>query len=317
MGGIAWSAGSSGSSGGTEQMGRALERRLPAELLGRFQIHLSWCQPAEPGKIQVLWCHMRHTHEAFRHLADGGWRRFHFLVFVSHMQAQGFIEYFDIPWSRCAVMPNAIEPVSVGEDRFEPIPDGRPIRLIYTSVPNRGLVLLYHAFKEMARQRDDVELDVFSSFGLYGWPDRKYEELFDALRRVPRVTSHGAVPNEQVRKALLESHVFAFPSILHEVSCLSLIEAMSAGLACVHPDFGSLPETAGGMTMMYHFHEDPAAHVRIFYEGLVRVVDAVRAGDPGLLSRLAAQKSYADFRYNWDSRAPQWDALLRRISQAD
>jgi len=36
MAGIAWSEGSAASSGGTEQMGRRLERSLPAELLEEF-----------------------------------------------------------------------------------------------------------------------------------------------------------------------------------------------------------------------------------------------------------------------------------------
>jgi glycosyltransferase involved in cell wall biosynthesis len=313
MGGIAWNNGSAGSSGGTELMGRRLERSMPAELLEAFQIHLTHKAPVEPGKIQVLWSEAHYSDPTFAHLAYGGWQAFHRFVFCSNWQAQGFIDHFGIPWSRCVVLLNAIKPVDVGADRFEPVPADRPIRLVYTSNPSRGLLLLYHVFKKIAEERDDVELDVFSSFKLYGWADGPFEELFDALRQVPRVTYHGAVSNEEVRKALADSHVFAYPSTFMETSCLALMEAMSAGLACVHPNFGALFETAGAMTEMYQWHQDHTAHAHVFYQHLTRAIDAVRAGDPGLRSRLAAQKSYADACYDWDSRAAQWEALLRSL----
>jgi UDP-glucose:(glucosyl)LPS alpha-1,2-glucosyltransferase len=315
MGGIAWNVGSRGSSGGTEQMGRRLERSLPAELLDRFQIHLTRKEPVEPGKIQILWCHLNARHRDCAYLADGGWRDFHLIVFISNWQAQGFINRFGIPWSRCVVLHNAIEPLSVAEGHFDPIPADQPIRLIYTSVPERGLPILYHAFKKIAEERDDVELEVFSSFRLYGWQDGGYQQLFDDLQRVPRVTYHGALPNEQVRKALANSHVHAFPSMKMEIDSLALIEAMSAGLACVHPNFGGLFETAAGMTLMYQWQEDPATHAGVFYDLLTQVISALRAGDARLRSALAAQKYYADTHYNWDLRAAQWEELLRGIVQ--
>jgi UDP-glucose:(glucosyl)LPS alpha-1,2-glucosyltransferase len=313
MAGIAWSEGSAASSGGTEQMGRRLERSLPAELLEEFQIHLSRPEPKVPGKIQVLWCHLPTEGAEETHLADGAWRDFDRIVFCSNWQAQWHIARYRIPWSRCVVLPNAIEPVRVADDHFEPVPAGHPVRLIFTSVPSRGLRVLYHVFKQIAAERDDVELDVYSSFRLYGWPDQSWDQLLDDLRQVRGVTCHDVVPNEQLRSALGRAHVFAYPALQQETSCLALIEAMSAGLACVHPNFGGLYETAGGMTVMYQWHEDPAAHARIFYQYLTRVINALRAGDAGLRSRLTAQKFYTDARYDWRMRAAEWEALLRSL----
>jgi glycosyltransferase involved in cell wall biosynthesis len=295
-------------------MGRRLERSLPAELLEKFQFHMTHREPVIPGKIQVLWCHMNFKDDvAIEPLAGGRWKDFDRIVFCSNWQAQGYIDRFGIPWSRCAVLPNGVEPVPVAGDRFEPVPAGQPIRLVYTSVPSRGLLLLYHVFKQIVAERDDVELDVYSSFRLYGWPDLRWEQLFDALRQLPRVAYHGVVPNEQLRAALTRAHVFAYPAVFLETSCLGLIEAMSAGLACVHPNFGGLYETAGGMTLMYQWHEDPTAHARIFHQRLTWVIDRLRSGDAGLRARLAAQKAYADARYDWGARAGEWEALLRSM----
>lgn len=318
-GGIAWNEGSAGSSGGTELLGRQLERRLPPQLLSQFQIHLSRYSSPDPSKIQVLWCHIRPEGPEMAHLADGGWAKFHRIVFVSNWQAQSYIHRFGIPWSRCAVILNAIEPIAVPHDRFAPVPADRPIRLIYTPAPDRGLVILNAAFNELCRQRDDIELDVFSSFSLYGdaWAraDDWYRGLFDALRQNPRVRYHGAVPNSELRSALADAHIYAYPSIFGECSCLSIMEAMSAGLACVHPNYGALFETAANWTTMYQWHEDMKDHAFIFLKNLLPVINALRAGDTKLLSRLAAQKAYADDHYNWDSRAVQWMAFLSNMAR--
>ena len=93
---------------------------------------------------------------------------------------------------------------------------------------------------------DNVHLDVFSSFNAYGWAERDepYQELFDKIEAHPQMTYHGFKPNNIVRNALQKAHIFAYPSIWMETSCIALMEAMSAGLMCVHPNLAALPETA-------------------------------------------------------------------------
>ena len=92
------------------------------------------------------------------------------------------------------------------------------------------------------------------------------------------------------------------------------MEAMSAGLACVHPNNGALYETAAGWTLMYQWHDDPHAHAAVFYRTVMTAIGALRAGDAGLLRMLAAQKAYADFHYGWDRRLALWEPFLRSIA---
>jgi glycosyltransferase involved in cell wall biosynthesis len=315
MSGLEWDEASRGSFGGTEVMAREPGRRLPGDLLERFQIVTSQVKTLAPGKIRVFWCHCTPYARPAAYLANGGWRNFHRIVFVSNWQAQAFISTFGIPWSRCQVMLNAIEPIAVSGDRLIPVPAGTPVRLVYTPVPNRGLDILHAVFGQICEQGIDVELDVFSSWKLYGWPsDGPFEELLGALRRNPKVRYHGAVPNQQVREVLARSHVFAYPASAEETSCLCLMEAMSAGLACVHPNNGALYETAAGWTLMYQWHDDPHAHAAVFYHTVMTAIHALREGNTGLLRMLAAQKAYADFHYGWDRRMALWEPFLRSIA---
>ena len=70
-------------------------------------------------------------------------------------------------------------------------------------------------------------------------------------------------------------HIFAYPSIWPETSCIALIEAMSAGLLCVHSAYAALPETSANWTMMYPISEDHQQHCNIFADNLVSAVNVV------------------------------------------
>jgi UDP-glucose:(glucosyl)LPS alpha-1,2-glucosyltransferase len=318
MGGIDWNEISAKANGGTELMARELEQHVPRDLLDEFQIFLTRFTSADPEKIRILWCHNSPGGSEDASIAYGGWRRFHRLVFVSNWQARAYVQRYDIPPSRCHVLPNAIRPIAIpGERRDRPAADRR-IRLIYTSTPDRGLDILLTAFNEICEQRDDVELDVFSSFTLYGWDDhdRAHRGLFDALRQNPRIRYQGAVPHRQLRRAVARADVFAYPSVWPETSCRCLMEAMSAGLACVHPDIAALPETAAGHTVMYPWHPSRAAHAAVFRDALTAVVDGLKTDHPLLRSSLEAQKRYADAYYSWEVRAWQWEDYLRGLVDA-
>lgn len=316
MSGIVWNHGSGGSGGGTELAARQLERRIPPDLLDRFQIYPSQYAPeqADPGKIQVLWCQYSHEATEVAFLARGGWQYFAKIIFVSGWQARQIVARAGIPWSRCLVIPNAVELVPASDGKFGPLPDGTPVRLVYTSTPNRGLALLASVFNEICKRRDDVELDVFSSFGLYGeaWAklDRRYEHVFEVLLSNPRVRCHGPAAHDQVLAAMSRAHVFAYPSTFLETSCMSLMEAMTGGLACVHPDYGALSETAAGQTLMYSYVADEARHARRFLDALMAAISRLQDGDPALASSLAAQKAFAGEQYNWDRRARLWENVL-------
>jgi glycosyltransferase involved in cell wall biosynthesis len=307
--GIDWNATSAKSNAGTELMCRGLEQRLDPELLAEFQIIPSRMEnPLDPDRIRLLWCHDLAHDQMFYHLSHGGWEHFDRIVMVSNWQMGSFIDRYAIPWSRCVVMRNAIEPVPLK-------PRERGVcRLIYTSTPQRGLNILLSAFAKLREKYGTkVELDVFSSFKLYGRDadDEQFKPLFEQIDKTEGARWHGVRSNQEVREALMNAHVFAYPSIWRETSCLALMEAMSAGLICVHPNYGALFETAANWTAMYQWQEDPQAHARAFYN----VLDLVVASelDGRVTAPLLAQKHYADLHFGWERRAREWEVLLRNL----
>jgi glycosyltransferase involved in cell wall biosynthesis len=228
------------------------------------------------------------------------------LVFVSEWQRAKFLVHFPIPPSKAVVIRNAVEPIPLREK------SRGPLRLVYASTPFRGLDVLLDSFAQLGRR--DAELHIYSGMGLYArpWEDKAFEHLYARARQMPGVVYHGVVPNHEVRAALAEAHILAYPCTWEETSCVALIEAMSAACRAVVPALGALPETAAGFARLYPAIADRRAHAERFARELGAAMDDFWT--PESQERLAAQKRFFDAHYSWDARLGEWEALLRRLT---
>lgn len=295
--------------GGTEIMKLKLQDAIDPALLDKFQIFVSRVHEELSDKhVRVLWCQDLAGDPESDHLKNGGWKKFHKIVFSSHWQMRGFIDHYKIPWSKCIVIHNGIQPIEwVDKDRTD------KIRLVYTPTPHRGLNILLPVFDKLSQEYDNIELNVFSSFKLYGWEerDKPFQDLFDALKAHPKVNYRGTVSNDELRSELQKMHIFAYPSIWQETSCLCLMEAMSAGLICVHSNYGALPETSANWTHMYQYNENINDHASIFYGVLKAAIEDVKnLPEDQYVGKVRTQKAYVDVFNNWDMLKLQWISLL-------
>jgi UDP-glucose:(glucosyl)LPS alpha-1,2-glucosyltransferase len=299
-----------GAKGGTEMIKEALIKRLDPDLASQFNIIHSRVREIDPNKKNILVLHDLFGDPEAQHLKDPeSRRRFSKLVFVSNWQFQQYNLALGVTYSDSIVLKNAIEPIN----DVEKSTDG-PIRLIYHTTPHRGLELLVPAYEVLYKKYGDkIVLDVYSSFNIYGWPqrDEQYKSVFDKCREHPGINYHGAVSNEEVREALKKAHIFAYPSIWQETSCIAAIEAMSAQCAVICPNLAALPETTANFGLMYQYDEDPNVHVRRFLNLLDSVIDDY--WNERHLAKLEFQKLYVDNFYSWDGRINEWDTLLRSL----
>lgn len=293
--------------GGTELMQERLHNSLPPDLLDKFQIIPSRVRDIDPNRKAILWLHDLPNDPESQHLKDPNLRkRFSKIVAVSDWQMQLYNIILGVPYSESIVLKNAITPIDIQEKQY----DGT-VRIIYHTTPHRGLGILVPVFEELAKRHDNIQLDVFSSFSIYGWEQRDapYADLFERCRNHPKINYHGAVSNERIREELKRSHIFAYPSIWPETSCLAAIEAFSAMNIVVCPNYAALPETAAGFANMYQWSEDHNEHAGRFMQYLENTIIQIKKNGPDK-ARLNFQKSYFDAVYNWDNRAQQWQAML-------
>jgi UDP-glucose:(glucosyl)LPS alpha-1,2-glucosyltransferase len=297
--------------GGTELMLRGLHQRLPADLLEKFQIIPSRVRNLELTKKRVLWLHdLPEDPESARVGEEWFRNQFSAIVCVSDWQMQRYNLMKGLPYKESIVLMNAIEPIEVIEK-----PKDR-INFIYHTTPHRGLEILVPVFANLAQQFPNIHLDVYSSFAAYGWHERDvpFKELFATIEAHPNMTYHGFQPNDVIRTALQKAHYFAYPNIWLETSCIALMEAMSAGCVCLHPNFGALPETGGGITRTYQYHEDLNDHARIFHSCIAALLHHKEH------ERQEYQEIFpmiANYRFNWSKRASQWRGVLENLAAAE
>lgn len=306
---------SANAKGGTELLRDQLVARISPEVLDKFTIiNGRWPDDYdinEDENPKIYWVHdLPNDPNVADNLKDGKWDQFDRIVFVSYWQMEMTRNMFQIPWHKCVVIQNAINPI---EEHTKPKDD--KIRMIYHTTPHRGLNVLYPVFDALSKVHENLELDVYSSFEIYGWKERdeEFKELFEALESHPQINNHGSVSNDEIRSALKKADIYSYPSTWPETSCLSLMEAMSAGLVCVHSNFAALPETAANWTWMYHYDENPNDHAQILYSMLDSAIDNLYTKP--MQNRLQNQKNYIDLMYNWDVRTVHWTNFLAGLAE--
>lgn len=290
--------------GGTELMAHAMVENIQSDLFEGKQIIHSRVREIIPDMKHILVLHDLPNDPESQALKDR-WDEFDRVVCVSNWQLQMYNAVLQLPYSKSVVVKNAINPL-----KRTPLRKKKDkIRLIYHTTPHRGLNILYAVFDRLCRDYpDQLELDVYSSFKIYGWGERddQYSDLFAALKAHPNINYHGSVSNKDVRAAISTADIFAYPSIWPETSCISLIEAMSAGLLCVHPNYAALPETSANWTMMYQWHEDVSQHANIFYECMHQAIKVVKERSVDT----QPQSMYTNVFYDWKNRTRTWEELL-------
>ena len=304
--------------GGTELMRdwlfTELEKLEPG-VKDKLQFISTRVRNLEPDKQKILWIHDLANDPEVQHLKDKeNWNQFERIVFVSHWQQHMFKTHLGFPYEKGVVIQNAIYPIP----EHEKPKDGK-INVCYFSTPHRGLELLLNAWEFMRTQLKEglnAELNIYSSFKIYdrGHLDEQFRHIYKRAENMDGVNYHGTVSNDEIREMLPNQHIMAYPSIYEETSCLTLIEACSAGCLSVIPNLGALPETGANFPWMYGFEEDPEKHAQVHGHILGRAIK--HFWDEDVQNLLKIQRSYFDMFYNWRLRGGQWLQFLHAIEDS-
>jgi UDP-glucose:(glucosyl)LPS alpha-1,2-glucosyltransferase len=298
--------------GGSETMYGNIQHLIPENvnlMLNNFNFSVE--------KANIHWQHQYHDQPSVLPIRDKNIQnRLDATVFVSYHQKHLYEQYHDFPKEKSVVIKNAIWPFEKVEK-----PKGK-INLIYTSTPFRGLNILLAAFALILHRRPDlrelVNLDVFSSMDLYGYPDEQYSPMYEFAKQHPNINYHGVIRQEDLRPYLLNSHIFAYPCIFEETSCISAIEAMAAGAIPVVSDIGALPETCGDFGIYYspvstdmynnHRHNDHVAQYAYLLEYMI--CEYLNNPPHDMIDRMTSHYNYF---YNWEYRIQEWKGLFDRF----
>jgi len=303
--------------GGTELQYAQLYKHVDNDLLDKVQITTSVPEkiPLSSTKINILW-----EQNSYDQSNIAPWMKdpsnhskYDWYVFNSHWSAEKFRMMFNLPPHKCAVIKNAIEHFP-GRAVYQ---KGQKLKLIYTSTPWRGLSVLLGAMQLIKNPL--IELDVYSSTQSYGDAfkdknDDMYKPLYDQAKKLPNVNYIGYASNEDIMKKMSEYHIFAYPNIWEETSCMSAIEALGSGLHGIVTNYGALFETCSEWPTYVQYDTNYRNLSKCFAYAIEGITDQLHT--KGMQNLLDAQVSFYNKFYKWENRKHEWTNFLTGVTNA-
>lgn len=297
--------------GGTELMYAELKKRISQSYFEKFSIFNYPCY-ADFNKPTIYWNQLSYDQEAVQFLSDLDYvKNIEHFVFVSNWQAEIYRKHFNLEGDKIKVIKNACSGVTPDLEK-----SNEKTKICYTSTPWRGLNVLLKAWEILKPQT--CELHIFSSTKIYGSEFSKnagsqYDHLYEKCKQLPNVVYRGAVNNAVLRSELSTFDILAYPSTFEETSCISVIDALSAGLKVVCSNIGALPETTEGWADMYPFIKENDKHAAEFAKILKNTVVKYKNGE--YKDQLKEQVSMYAPKWSWDKRIEEWNTFLNDVAQ--
>lgn len=303
--------------GGTELQHNFLIDNVKKELLEGVQICLSVPEktPLSKDKVNILWQKNAPDQPNIKPWFDdkNNHTKYDWYVFNSHWNYEEYRKCFNIPTDRCHVIKNGV----TSFPKPSTYNKGDRLRIIHHNTPWRGLNVLLGAMQYL--EGENIELDVYSSCEVYGDEfkednDHNYQELYDQARELPNVNYIGYRPNDFILKKLPNYHLYVYPSIWEETSCISLLESMAAGLYCVVTNYGALYETGSEFPIYINYETNFNNLAFQFAEAIKVARDTLH--EPMIKEHLALQQDFVKRFYCWEKKAFEWTNFLTGVLNA-
>ena len=122
-------------------------------------------------------------------------------------------------------------------------------KVIYTSSYDRGLEHLLKIWPDVKKSVPKAELHVY-----YGWylfkkfygdnPERiAWMEKMDKMMEADGITHHGRVSQDEIRGAMSDCGIWAYPTHFGEISCITAMKAQALGCIPVVVNYAALETT--------------------------------------------------------------------------
>ena len=299
--------------GGSENQLRLLLKYLPDESFKDINLILNNTNNdlIEKDKINILWMQHFVNQEEVKNLESKDYvNKLDHIVFNSNWNFEKFQYQFKIPESKSIVIKNAIENIA---------PSKKPtdkISLIYHTTPWRGLVHLLKIFKNLNLQ--NVELNICSSTIIYGKKfdsilGKQYENIFRECKNTKNVNYLGFVENNKIINLLKSMHIYAFPSIWPETSCISAIEAMAAGCEVVSSNLGALYETCAPFGTFVTFDRNFENFEKKYQKVLEKSIKNFWSEENQ--KKIKLQQEVINLTYSWSTRSKEWLSFFQEAKK--
>ena len=290
--------------GGSENQFRLLLKHLPDECFKDINLILNNANYdlIEKDKINVLWMHHFVNQKEAQNLGSKDFvDKIDYIVFNSNWNFEKYVYQFKIPENKSVVIKNAIEKITLEEKPKD------KINLIYHTTPWRGLVHLLKIFKNLNLK--NVELNICSSTIIYGKKfdkvlGKEYENIFKECKNTKNVNYFGFKKNDEIIELLKKMHIFSYPSVWPETSCIAAIESIAAGCDVVTTNLGALYETCSPFGTFVGFDRNFSNLEKKYSKVLLNSINNFWSEDNQ--EKLKLQSKVINTTYSWQTRSMEW-----------
>jgi glycosyltransferase involved in cell wall biosynthesis len=123
-------------------------------------------------------------------------------------------------------------------------------RMIFTSVPERGLGIVAKMWGAIKRDIPDASLVITSDYRLWGVDDPMNADYRRAFIGYPGAQFLGAVRRDRLIKEQLQAELHIYPCVYDELFCIAVAESLVAGAFPITSVTGALKTTNSGGLMI-------------------------------------------------------------------
>lgn len=175
-----------------------------------------------------------------------------------------------------------------------------PGKMIFCSVPRRGLKHLVELFPLIKKQVPEANLVITSDYTLWG-AEPENEEFIEYFRRIGGVTFLGKIPRSELVKHQKESVVMAYPCDYDENFCISALECIAAGAVPVTTSIGAMSTTVADHGVVITGDPGTISYTEKFVEAVVEILKGKKY--PGIDLE----------KHSWDSIVEEWDVMINSM----
>lgn len=223
-----------------------------------------------------------------------------FVVTISPFHTNYHLSRYKMPSEKVAHIDLGVR-VSEYDSKIEKIPG----RLIFCSIPDRGLPVLHAAWPLIKRDAPHASLTITSDYTLWG------TSANNANHRLTWVDSKGVsflgkVPRSELVKLQRQAEIMSYPSLYEELFCISAAECQVAGALPITTDMGALT-TTNEFGILIPGNPKTAQWVNNFSS---RIASLLTDEHDYLENRQASMITGAKRRFDWDKIAERWEELI-------
>lgn len=122
-----------------------------------------------------------------------------------------------------------------------------PNRIIFTSVPDRGLELVHKTFPRIKAAISDASLVVTSDYRLWGETSPLNDRYVRDFMLMDGVIFLGGVPRNRLVEEQLKGQIHLYPAVYEELFCIAVAESQVAGVLPITTPKGALGTTNMGV----------------------------------------------------------------------